>query len=341
MSANRPIPEAERDAIISRLLARHLETDRDTLVRERVDELTKRQTSKNRIEAHGLVAVGESGAGKSHTFDRIFRSHPAFPGYGEPGCPLVTIIVPAPCTMMQLGRVGCARVGYPIKGEKKLHRVWEIFREHLELAGVKYIHFDEIQNIMETANEKEAKAIRNILKGFLNDPDNRISLILTGLPKVRDFLQLDRQETRRCRFVEFETLEKDDAPAIHDAADDYATDAGLEIEPHEDAALGLRLLHAACYQLGLSFEMTIEAIEIALKKGVTKLTRFHYADMYASRTGNAAPANPFLADNYLDIDCSKVLLKDAIPETPPESKPAAPSKPTQARQTPQRNGRGW
>lgn len=310
-----------RKAIITRLRAKYLTTERDRILRERIDELVERQGTEDEVEARGLVITGESGAGKSKALKRLFSMHPEFSGYGTLGCKLVTIIVPSPCTLMQLGRVGCGRIGYPIQGEKKQHRVWEIFREHLKLANVEYLHFDEIQNIMETANEKDALAIRNMLKSFLNDPENRICLILSGLPGIAKFLQLDRQESRRCAFVPFPSVEVSAARDIYNTAAAYAVDAGLEIEPHEEAALGVRLLHASCYQLGLTLEITIGAIDRALRVGDSKLTCKAYAAEFFARTGNHDAANPFLATNYLDIDCSKVLQEFPKPEAPPSPPP--------------------
>ena len=78
-----------------------------------------------------------------------------------------------------------------------------------------------------------------------------------------------------------------------------------------------RLMHAALHEVGTTFEMTQEAIEAALRQRAVTLTKAHFADVFAQWTGNAAPANPFLANDWAIIDCSRVLMRgDASDQIP-------------------------
>lgn len=72
--------------------------------------------------------------------------------------------------------------------------------------------------------------------------------------------------------------------------------------------LGQRLISAALCEFGTMIDMTLDAIENALKSGATAVTLEDFATIFALRTGNAATANPFVADNWRQIDCSYVLM---------------------------------
>lgn len=342
MTDRKPISDAERTEIIKSLRARYIITPRDATLDAAIKDLIE-ISEDERIEARGLVVTGLSGAGKSESLRRIFRKH--FPDYDQPGAdsPLISINVPSPCNMTALGRLALKRLGYPLIGEKRQHRVWELVREHLQMREIKFLHLDEIQNIMAVANVLESKALRDTLKSFLNDTDLRVCLVLSGLPEIAKFLQLDAQERRRCAFLHFESLTLDDAGKIHNELTLYAQDAGLGIERQDQNAIASRLLHAAFYQLGVTFEIAIGAINIALKAGADRLTCRHVADEYARRTGCAAPANPFLATDWSAIDCSLVLQEDAIPallQQPPPATRAASSSGSRS-EKPRPNGRGF
>ena len=230
--------------------------------------------------------------------------------------------------MKTLGRDTLAKLGYPLAAERTEHRIWELVRERIALRNIRFLHFDEVQNIINRADVREAARLRDTLKSFLNDVEQPVCLILSGLPTIKDFLELDRQESRRCTFVSYKPLTGTAAPKIYEALSQYAGEAGLEIEPELEHAIASRLLHAACYQFGLSFEIAVDAINIALKACDLTLSHLHFAGEYARRTECPAHENPFLVEKWWELDCSILTQKPDQVELEKEAEPPAPPRAT-------------
>lgn len=366
-----PAESACVDAI-ERVKARFLETDRDAWVARRFRWLLKNQLVRadptrpigpgNRREARCVVVVGNSGAGKTHLLRRVFSSHPNFTSYGveNSGCKLVTVDVPAPCTLLQLGRRTLAAIGYPIQGEMKEHRVWERVFYKLQETGILVLHFDEMHNILESANVDDIRRIRKTLKALLVNADWPVGLMVSGLPGITDFLEtlsiheLDQQgnlipreirpvdrETelrRRCRVIGLASLDiKTDLEMIALAAADMAAAGDLILRDGFQETVAARLVHASLYELGTCMELTAEAMEMALdpddedEDEKDRLPRDivgieHFAAVYRERTGCGPGANPFLAPEWWILDCTKVLRTKNEPDPVPPMKTVGKSK---------------
>ncbi|MEJ1938520.1 hypothetical protein WDZ92_50645, partial [Nostoc sp. NIES-2111] len=78
-----------------------------------------------------------------------------------------------------------------------------------------------------------------------------------------------------------------------------------------------RLMHAALCALGTSIELMHDAIDDALRNGRRILGTGNFANAYAARTGSLADANPFVAANWAELDCSRVLMRDADTRSAP------------------------
>ncbi len=149
--------DRKRLAIMRQVRAKYFSTPRDALLSNHIKFLIERsitleddddaEMADSSLEARGVVLTGASGAGKTTALKHLLRKHPAFPGYGNPGCPLVTIKVPAPCTLLQLGRVVLKKTGYPLVADKRQHIIWEMVRDRLKLAGIRFLHFDQVQTL--------------------------------------------------------------------------------------------------------------------------------------------------------------------------------------------------
>jgi type II secretory pathway predicted ATPase ExeA len=346
--------DAARLEIMERVKAKYVRTDRDPIVSEGVQFLIERMLTRadpnlpaspeNAREGRALVVVGESGAGKTTILERALGAHPAFPGYGVRGskCSLVSLDVPGSCTLKQLGRELLAVVGYPLVADRAEHIVWEIVRTKLEMLDVRFVHFDEAHNVVLGANVKEADRIRKTLKSLLNAKRHPVSLIISGTPDLVPFFRSFTENRRRSRFVRLEPLTSNDLKRLTTAVSNLAVVANLPLNSEEPEALIPRLLHAALYQLGTALEITHEAIDRALKFGATALTIKHFADVFTLRTGNAETANPFLAKDWVAVDCTGVLSDGTEPackeedETPPEK----PKKRPRRHKSPPLDGRG-
>jgi hypothetical protein len=205
----------------------HISSDRDVALGKAVTRLLREAVSRrdpklppgagNRREGRILLVVGESGAGKTTTVEKVLSSHPALRGYAEvgSGCPLIRAAAPAPCTLNQLGRAISAALGYPYLGGTKENVVWDGVRRLLVERRILSIYIDELNNLTENANVVERRKVRDTLKSLCVDKDWPISLILSGLPSIEAFFGEDTQVERRERPIRFERLQvPDDVPLM-------------------------------------------------------------------------------------------------------------------------------
>lgn len=316
-----------RLAIMDRVRSKNVRTERSGVVEQAVQSLVDRMAAPPDMqEGRALVLVGESGAGKTWALDRIFRKNPAFPGYGKAnsGCPLVSIDVPAPCTLKQLGRQTLRVFGYPLVAERREHVVWEMVSERLDLLDIRILHFDEAHNVIRSASTDEAARIGKTLKSLLNARSHPVSLILSGTPDLAQFLGQVPEMRRRCMFVHLDGLTPKDVAELTDIVAGLAHLADLAFVSTYEEDLALRLMHAVLRQLGTAIEITHNAIEVALAERSKLLCMENFATAYARRAGAAASANPFVAPDWAEIDCSK-LLADGSAARPCGVAPPAPA----------------
>ncbi len=216
--------------------------------------------------------------------------------------------MPSPCNLNLLGRELLNALGYPIVGERNEKVVWAIARAPaFNLMGVRIIHFDEAHNVTAEANITEQERIRKTFKTLLNNKVNPLCLIISGTHEIAGFLESITENRRRGRFQQFLPLSTQDLGLMHDIVARLAEFANLNVGWSDTDALLPRLSHAALHQMGTAIEITHEAIDRALREDASVLTVEHFAQVYARRTGNAAPYNPFVAPNWSDIDCKRVL----------------------------------
>ncbi len=322
------------DEIMNAVRLRYIKSPRDHQLREMFDWLIARgnlrvmpnQTGdgKRRVEGRVVAVPGQSGAGKTTAIERMLAQHPDLPDFGKPSCPVISVTTPGSCTLKTLGRAILWRLGYPLQVDRKEHEVWEMVQIRLTTLGTKLIYIDELQNVTKDAKKNEAPRIRNTLKSLLNNQENPICLLLSGTPEIQQFIEEDTQIRRRTRFVLFRSFCESDTAAIKGTVKTLVETSGLTVDFR--GQLAQRLLHAGLDELGTAIEISIEAIEIALQSSATIATREHFAIAYARRTQNAAPANPFVANNWRAIDCRRVGMTN-----PNERDPKNDPKPTRRR----------
>jgi hypothetical protein len=305
---------------MQRVKARFLHTDRyddlSAVFQDLLDDLTLCGDPKlpagegNRREGGSIVLIGASGAGKSLALKRLVARHPVFPGYCVPrsGCPAVYVRVPSYCTYKALGRITLRKLGKPLKTNPPAHLVWEEVFERLEGLRVIALHFDEMHNVTVEADEGEVTHVRNMIKTLVTSETWPVIALISGPRELLELTQPIEEIRRRCKHLEFAALRlPDDIAIIEHALADMVGVANLQMDANTDQALVPRLIHAALYQLGTSVELSQDAISHALKQGAGNVSREHFATAFAIRTGCVAPENPFLAPNWAEVDCKKVL----------------------------------
>jgi hypothetical protein len=104
---------------------------------------------------------------------------------------------------------------------------------------------------------------------------------------VPEAIKNDRQLRRRLKYDDL--VPADDADWIRDAVKVFVRTAGLKFVERPGSMLIERLCHAAAYQIGLLFEILLEAIETAVSANRVKFGIEDLEEAYAA--GRRNPTN--------------------------------------------------
>lgn len=250
-----------------------------------------------------IVLTGETGSGKSEALNRLFwLNRDRLDGH------LISLLAPNPCTMEKLGRDLLSILGYPIVRSKKPDLLWEDVQRRLNDRKGTVIYIDEFQHLTQRANIDQQQNILNTIKALVQSRENPVHLILSGTCVLADFLRTDRQVARRCKFVEFERLDiAIDALPIACTIEELVELSPLEIDESVANEVAPRLIHAVNYAFGLAIEVACDAIEVALRVGDATLTRSHFEKALYDRISCPRARNPFVVDNWSEIDPTLIL----------------------------------
>lgn len=282
------ILEAELDGLIDSFL----------LAQDATEEGLSRQVGRLR-EGRALTVTGQSGAGKTRTLERHFLKREEFAGYGDRDADsiLISVSTPSPCTLRLLGLEVLAALGYETSRKLEENVVWDMVQHHMALRGVRFLHIDELQHVLQTRNPIEIGKVQDTLKRLMQNKAWPVWLILSGLPEIGRFFAEDEQVWRRSRHVVFGdlTLERD-AGLVRRLIASYGKDkAILSVDGVLADPFVARLLHAAIGRFGIVIEYIQDAIREALLNEEDSLTVDHFAAAYAARTGCQPDANVFTA----------------------------------------------
>ncbi len=309
-------------AIMDRLRACYIESDRDDAVKEELDRLIENSLRKkypkrpesddNRKPGVGFVVVGGSGSGKTEAIERILADHPVFPGYGvaQSGCTLISVLAPSPTTLALLGHEVLTALGYPPEEPLKEAVAWNRVRKILKRRRVTILHIDDVHNVLQRyqANPKELTKIQATFRNLLISRDWPVQLILSGVGETLDIFQKDRQLKRRLHYVMFpDLIIADDAAWVRDVVKDFADNAGLKYVERQGAETVERLIHAAASQFGLTFEVLLDGIEVAVRSKRKTFSIDDLARAYEKRTSQPAELNIFSSPGWQVIDPSIIF----------------------------------
>lgn len=332
--ASLPEETRRRSELMEKVRHVYVRTDRDTLLAKHFDRLMEDLTERRepgaheddnefaeRLEGNIVVVLGPSGAGKTSAVRRLLSKHARVPNYGKKGvrCPVITVRVPSPCSVGELGRVVLRATGYTVRRTRvSSAEIWGTVRERLQSLGILVLHLDEFQDAHLTLRNDEQVKLRHLLRSLLVDERYPIGLIISGQPEFEDFLRPDRSSVRRGSWQMFENIVlAKDKKAIREALEKLPKVAVLGINEASVVAILPRMVHAGCDLLGITIEEIHNAIRWALEEKARELTIEHFAAAYAFRTGCLAPWNPYLALDYRKIDCTRVLARSE-PLPPPD-----------------------
>jgi hypothetical protein len=221
-----------------------------------------------------------------------------------------------------MGRQTLAATGYPATGNLEKHAVWQRVFDRLPALGTTILHFDEMHNIILTANERDRIDIQNTLKSLITDANWPVTVIVSGLPLTTAFIEQSVEDKRRTIPVTFESLVSPrDCEMLTELAQHFIEIAHLTLAPRAQTAIVPRLIHAASYQLGSAITLLQESIDQALIRKVSVLGIDECAAAYTFLSGCGPAANPFLAPEWLAIDCSRLFAEDLLPRVSPNIDP--------------------
>jgi hypothetical protein len=299
----------------------YVSTDRDKAVQAEITRLIANAAARwdvgkpygigNRTAGVGFALIGNTGSGKSTALLRAFRKHPAFPGYGIYGgkCILLTVTAPSPCTLGQIALEILEKLGYVPDRELKENRAWRLARFHLRVNGILFLHIEDAQHILHVSDDETKQRLCDTLKNLMIDDAWPIQLILSGIPDLKLLLESDKQVRRRFKYANFGKISIDDhADLIDGRMREYAAKAKLKVAIDPEDEVARRLAHGAFYELGLIFEILIDAIECAVGAGKSSLSLDDFADAYASRTLEPTELNVFVARDWDKIDTAQLQV---------------------------------
>ncbi|MDM7458009.1 MAG: TniB family NTP-binding protein [Paracoccus sp. (in: a-proteobacteria)] len=266
------------------------------------------------LPVKGIALIGASGSGKSTLAARLFRVTPdlVLAQDGLSRCDVVSLTVPSPATLKSVGRAILEALGYPLKRERTADAIWELVRVFLKERQVLFLHLDEAQDIARHQTPKEMQAVINTLKTMMQHPSWPVGLILSGMPALRDILNVDPQLARRVIPIELPRLSPiGDIEPLTEMTAFYAQEGGLApADPRENADIAARLIEASDREFGLAIEITIDAVEEALRAKASKISKSHFAAAFARRSSCIDGLNPFIIDDYDRLDVRKLLARE-------------------------------
>lgn len=322
------------EQIMSDVLFAYLGTERDKRLTEQINNMLDSfllaedaaKTNSRRVgrlrEGRALTVIGESGAGKSRMLDRHFLNRQEFAGYGDPDsdCVLVSVTTPSPCTLRLLGMSVLAALGYETARLLDENVAWDLVHRQIALRGVRFLHIDELQHVLQSRNAVEIKKVQDTLKRLMQNREWPVWLILSGLPTITTMLSGDRQVLRRTRHVLLEDLRLErDVAVVRKVIDFFGREkAGLAIAGLTGDEFVGRLLHAALNQFGIVIEFTQDAILQALQRGADSLGIDDFAAAYRARTGCLPDKNVFIvpATDWILIDPQRALERNGASDGP-------------------------
>lgn len=263
-------------------------------------------------EARGIAVIGAPGSGKSKLVKRVLTQHPDLvqPKAGDETIEFISILVPSPATVKDLGSILLEKLGY--LSERKgasAGDIWRQVRTLLQNRKTLFVHLDEAQHLIASQNKNVREGVVDVLKTLMNSDTWPVGLILSGTPKMVEMLNADVQLGRRVDMVKLPPISwASQAKEVRAILLAYVQKANLVLCDDLDLDdLLPRLVHAGANEFGLTIQMLLFALEDALLGGADKLALSHFAEAFRRKSGCVPALNIFLCSGYLSIDARQAL----------------------------------
>lgn len=262
------------------------------------------------FKAEAIALTGASGSGKTTAVDHAInkRNDLILPSHGQDICEIIQLQVPSPATLKTVGATLSEALGYELVRAKSAALIWQHARKLLMARRTLFVHLDEAQDIYLSRGDRGRNEVVNTLKSIMNNKDWPVGLILSGTPDLLHMINADRQLQRRVRVVQLSAVSfVSHGLDVCDFLHGYAKESALPVVPglREDDFLK-RLIHSAANEFGLIVDMILCGIEECLVTGGGELGANHFAEAFRKKTACLPAFNPFIAQDFLRIDVTRV-----------------------------------
>ena len=190
---------AEIAAIMKRIEAIHVVSDRDLMVCEAIDSLLDRDEAGNVValprrftgglECRGLAVSDASGGGKTRILRDNLMKNPVLGPSATGVARFVHVTVPSPATLKNLGCEILRKTGYrDISERRERWSIWNIVRNRLQSLGIVVLWIDEAHDMIRTKTEVEdlLKTLKRLMQG-----DQGVIVVLSGTERLLDLVYSD------------------------------------------------------------------------------------------------------------------------------------------------------
>lgn len=284
----------------------------DTCLQALVEDFDAGNLSGARFEAGGLMVIGESGTGKSKEIEQALVRLQQKSERLECGIEVnfISHMLTGESKWKSVGLALLHELKYELSAKRTEHEIWDRVRAQLKGQGIWLVHMDECQHMFQTTGESETRRILNAFKTLMKYQDWPVIVILSGVPELRDKINLDPQLRELLLPYYMSALDprSKDLDEIDTAFYGLAESVGIDITEirSEDAYSRLSYGHEDLY--GRIFRFIVFALG-EMPDGVKKLTLEHLAECYARKTGCQPGQNVFLREDY-QACCVSVLMPD-------------------------------
>lgn len=264
-----------------------------------------------------FFVIGDSGSGKTTSLERAFKQVSAFHPYqnehGENVRPLVSIVVPKPCSAKDLMIRILKELGLPASQRATEHELFQAVKTQLKERGVLFLHLDEAQDLLNvTSTAVAVRALQDRLKSLISIPDWPLHTIYSGVPDLAKLLNEDPQLMNRSLVMRFEPiLFPGDRKLVESVLRDVVVDhCKLQLAEGliTDDFMG-RIVAASTGGFGTMIEMIRVASFAAMSRGRNVVTSKDFAGIYDRTAGSRATHNIITSPHWRDIE-RKAALED-------------------------------
>lgn len=297
------------------LAQRHFPLARSVKLQQTFAQLFSRHLgllqSGKRFEAHSLLVTGPSGTGKTTEIDDMLKrfNDSSVPMPGDNRAQFASCVLDAKGSWKDLGRKTLDALGYSItsKTRRTQFEIWNLVILQAKRQGVVGIHYDEAQHIMRGKSEAEVMSVLGAFKTLMKSHDWPLMLILSGVPELGGYVQLEPQLDRLMTRIEFGAIDLNswegepaqDYHILNEIVGSYAISAGLDVSGDLQTGDFLhRLATAGAFRWGLVIDLVVDAVAWAKVRQADMMDLSDFVEVWCEKTGMNQLATPFTHEGY-------------------------------------------